>query len=75
MSANKRMERLASALSGALQLGDRQADQVIELSRINGRQRRVLWRAFHLIKRGRHVDALAALETECSELRDRESAR
>jgi hypothetical protein len=67
ISAPKRMERLESALSGALRAGDRQADELARLSRVAARQRRTLWRAFHLIRRGRHADALAALEAECRE--------
>jgi hypothetical protein len=47
------MEELESVLSGALKFGDKQADQLIELSRLNARQRRVLWRALSLLRRGR----------------------
>jgi len=56
-NAIKRVETLKSALSGALQFGDKQADELVRLSRINARQRRALWRAFYLIKLGRHDDA------------------
>ena len=34
ISAPKRMERLESALSGALRAGDRQADELARLSRV-----------------------------------------
>jgi hypothetical protein len=67
-----RAERLASALSGAMRAGDRQADELARLSRVNARQRGALWRALHLIRRGRRDDAIAVLET-C--VRDREPAR
>jgi len=46
------VEKLESALSGTLQFGDRQADELANLSRINVRQKRTLWRAFNLIERG-----------------------
>src|SRR5262245_5862817 len=64
--------RLESALAGALQLGDRQGDELARLSRVNARQKRTLWRTFCLLKQGRRDDAVAALEAE---LRDRETVR
>ena len=69
------MEELESVLSGALKFGDKQADQLIELSRLNARQRRVLWRALSLLRRGRRDDAIVALETECREPRHRRAPR
>jgi hypothetical protein len=62
---------LESALTGALHAGDRQADELIRLSRVNARQGRALWRAFNLLKQGRYDEAIVALEVECPELRDR----
>jgi hypothetical protein len=76
MSTNKflgeRVERLESALSGAMRGGDRQADELIRLSRIAVRQRRNLWRALGLLRQGRYAEAVTVLET-C--VRDQESPR
>jgi hypothetical protein len=71
----ERVEHLESALSGALKLGDMQAGELARLSQVSSRQRRVLWRAFSLLRQGRYDDAIVALEAECSELCDREAAR
>lgn len=56
------VERLESALSGALRCGDAQADELVRLSRLTARQKRVLWQAFILLKRGKYDAALVALE-------------
>ena len=66
----ERMEKLERALTGALQAGDRQADELVRLSGISARQRRALWRAFILLKQGRYDADAAVMETECRELRD-----
>jgi hypothetical protein len=70
-----RIEKLESVLSGALQFGDRQANELIRLSRVATRQKRTLWQALSLLKRGRYDDAIVALKAECRERRDREPAR
>jgi hypothetical protein len=61
----KRVRTLEGVLTAALKAGDKQADELVRLSRVAARQRSVMWRAFSLIKQGRHHDAVAALETEC----------
>jgi len=66
---------LERALNGALQFGDQLADELVRLSRLNARQKRVLWRAFCLLKQGRYDDAIVVLETECRELCDLEPSR
>jgi len=76
MSTNKflseRTEQLASTLAGALRFGDRQADELVRLSRVTARQKRTLWRALHLIRRGRYAAAAAVMETDLC--RDRKGA-
>ena len=58
------VEKLERVLSGALRAGDRQADELVRLSRLNARQRSVMWRTLSLIRRGRHGDAIVVLKTE-----------
>jgi hypothetical protein len=57
-------------LAGALRAGDKQGTELARLSQLTTRQRRVLWRALTLIKRGRYEDAIVALETS---IRDRKT--
>ena len=66
-----RVEKLESALAGAMRAGDKQTDELARLSRLNARQRSAMWRAFHLIKRGKYSAAAAVMETECREPRHR----
>jgi hypothetical protein len=42
------------------------------LSRVTARQKRTLWRALHLIRRGRYAAAAAVMETDLC--RDRKGA-
>ena len=74
-AADDQVERLESALAGALRAGDLQVDQLARLSQLNVRQRRAMWRAFCLLKQRRYDDAIATLEAECLELHDRGAAR
>src|SRR5262249_13564384 len=67
-----RVAKLESALTGALQFGDLQADELARLFQLTARQRRALWRTYILLKQGKHAAAAAVMETECRELHDRE---
>jgi len=66
--AQEHVEKLESALAGAMRAGDLQADELARLSQLTARQRRVLWRAFTLLKQGRYDDAVLVMDRE---LRDR----
>ena len=66
-----RVARLESALTGALRAGDRQADELTHLSKLNA----FLWRAFTLLKQGRYDEAAQKLGSELVRVCDQGSAR
>ena len=74
MSA-KRVERLERALCGALRAGERQVDELIRLSQLNVRQKRAMWRAFHLIRQGKFDAAALVMETNLLSRDRKESVR
>ena len=60
----QQMERLQSALRGACQMGDRQADEIIRLARAAFRQRSAIRRAIATAKHGQVAEAISILEAE-----------